>query len=96
MVMNVWNVFLMRTYFSKVPFSLIEAAKLDGASELYILFRIVMPISLPGVATICMTTMLGYWNEWYSCLMYMTNEKVITLQYYLQKIMSNMDSILNN
>lgn len=96
MVMNVWNVFLMRTYFSKINTSLIEASKLDGAGEIYTLFKIIMPISLPGVATICMTTMLSYWNEWYMCLMYMTNEKIITLQYYLQKIMSNMDAILKN
>ena len=96
MMLSVWNVFLLRTYFSKIPSSIHEAAEIDGANQFQILFRIVLPMSVTGVATVLLFIMLAYWNEWYLCLMYITNDKTITLQYYLSSIMSQIDSIIKN
>ena len=96
MLMGVYNVFVMRTYFAAIPESLIEAAKIDGAGEYYILFKIIMPMSITGLATLLLLISLGFWNQWYSCLMYMSNDDYITLQYYLHRIMSNIDQILKN
>ena len=96
MLMGVYNVFVMRTYFAAIPESLIEAAKIDGAGEYYILFKIIMPMSITGLATLLLLISLGFWNQWYSCLMYMSNDDYITLQYYRHRIMSNIEQILKN
>lgn len=96
MMINVWNIFLLRTYFSSIPASVHEAAEIDGANQYQILFKIIVPMSVTGIATIMLFTLLAYWNEWYLCLMYMTNDKMITLQYYLSSIMSQIEEILKN
>ncbi len=96
MMFNVYNMFLMRTYFKSIPAAMWEAAEIDGAGQFKILFTIVVPMSVTGIATILLFVMLAYWNEWYQCLMYMTNEKTITLQFYLQKIMSQVNAIKQN
>lgn len=96
MLMSVWNVFLLRTYFRQVPTALIEAAKLDGASEWTILFKVVCPIAKAGIATIAVMVTLAFWNEWYTCLMYMSKDDYITLQYFLQKVLSNINALQND
>lgn len=90
-----WNIFLLRTYLSKIPVEIIEATKIDGANEFQVFFKIILPMSSVGLATILVMTALAYWNQWYACLMYMSNEKYMTLQYYLMRIMNNINSILN-
>ena len=95
LMVSAWNVFLLRTYFTQIPPSLIEAAKIDGANEYYIFFKIVIPMSTVGVATVLVMVSLGYWNDWYNCMMYMTKDKYISLQYYLYRVMSEIDSMKN-
>ena len=90
-----WNIFLLRTYISKIPMEIIEATKIDGASEFKIFFKIILPMSTVGLATILVMTTLAYWNQWYACLMYISNDKYTTLQYYLMRVMNNINSILN-
>ncbi|MGN0662592.1 MAG: carbohydrate ABC transporter permease [Faecalibacterium sp.] len=86
-MLGAYNIFLMRNFFSGIPQELSEAAKLDGASDMTILFRIILPISTPGIATVGLFYALGYWNEWYKCMLYISNEKLYTLQYLIMKIM---------
>lgn len=93
MLISANNIFLMRTYMSKISPELIEAAKIDGANEFMTFFRIVIPMSTVGLATIFVMTALGYWNQWYASLMYL-DDNYITLQYYLIRVMNNIDSIL--
>lgn len=93
---NVSNVFILRTYFKQVSGSIIEAAKIDGLSEYGICFKIVLPVCKTGVATILLFTVFRYWNSWDECLMYMNDDTKITLQYYLYRIMSNIEQILKN
>ena len=62
---NAWNILLMRNFFNGIPDSLAESAKIDGANDIVILFKIIIPISLPGIATIGLFYALSYWNEWY-------------------------------
>lgn len=95
-MVGAWNVFMLRTSFSQIPSAVIEAAKIDGASEWKTFFSVVVPMSVTGIATIFLLVALAYWNEWYYSLMYMTNEKIFSLQYYLSKTMSNIDEILRN
>ncbi|MBO5060367.1 MAG: carbohydrate ABC transporter permease [Clostridia bacterium] len=96
LMFNVWNTFLLRTYFQQIPSAMWEAAEIDGAGQFKILFQIIVPMSVTGVATILLFVMLAYWNEWYLCLMYMSNEKVITLQFYLSRVLSEIEDTVNN
>ena len=95
-LMGVYNVFIMRTYFSQVPTALIESAKIDGAGEYRILFSIILPLAKTGLATMLLLISLTFWNQWYPCLLYMSDDRYITLQYYLARIMSNIETVLKN
>lgn len=96
-------VLIMRTYFSNsVPDSIIEAAKIDGATEFQIFRKIVVPLSKPCIATIGLFNVLTYWNDWYASLMFINNEKLFNLQYLMYRVdksivylSSNASSITN-
>lgn len=82
-----YNMLLMRNFFAGIPDSLAESAKMDGANDIRILISIILPISLPGIATIGLFYALSYWNEWYKVLLYINNDKLYTLQYLIMKIL---------
>ncbi len=88
-----WYIFLLRTFFAGIPYSLYEATKIDGAGQLTIFFRVYIPLSKPALATVALMVMLTKWNEWYSVLLYITDEKLMTLQYLLQRIMKNLELV---
>jgi len=80
-------VLIMRTFYrTTIPESIIEAAKIDGASEFRIFTRIVLPLSKPSLATIGLFNVLFYWNDWYAPLLFITDEKLYNLQYKLYRI----------
>ncbi|MNZ81273.1 L-arabinose transport system permease protein AraQ [compost metagenome] len=84
-----WNMFLMRNFFKSIDESLAESAKIDGANDIYILFKIILPISLPAIATVGLFYALAFWNKWFEALLYISNEDLFPLQYLIQRIMSN-------
>jgi len=84
-----WNMLLIRNFFQTLPPALVESAKLDGAKEMTIFLKIILPISLPGLATITLFYMLGYWNDWWLALNFIDNAKLFPLQYLLRKVLSN-------
>lgn len=86
-----WHVFLMKGFFHDMPMELIEAAKIDGATESYIFFKIVMPITKSGFATIGLFTAFTYWNDWWLSMLYINEAKLTSLQYYLYRIMNNIE-----
>lgn len=100
LLMNAFNVILVRNYFTNsIPASLIEAARLDGASEFGIYFRIVMPLSLPIVATIGLMSGLAYWNDWQNGMYYLTQRgggHLYTIQIILNNINENINAILTS
>lgn len=100
LLMSAFNVILVRNYFTNsIPYSLIEAARLDGASEFGIYFRIVMPLSLPIVATIGLMTGLAYWNDWQNGMYYLTERgggHLYTIQIILNNINENINAILTS
>ncbi len=80
-------VLIMRTFYTTtIPESIIEAAKVDGASEFSIFYRIVLPLSKPSLATIGLFNVLYYWNDWYTPLLFIKNENLYNLQYMLYRI----------
>ena len=86
-------VLLLRTYFSEIPFSLVESAKIEGASEINILFRIILPLSLPAIATVGLFIVLQYWNDWWLALLYIDNANLNPLQYMLYLVMQNLNAM---
>ncbi len=90
LLVNPFNIIVMRSFFqSSVPFDILEAARVDGAGEWLTLFRIVVPISKPGLATIALMNMLAYWNEWFIPQLYITKDALVPLQYLLVKMQQN-------
>lgn len=87
LVVNAWYIILMRGFFQGIPDSIMEAARIDGASELRIFFGIVLPLSKPVLATIALFYALAYWNDWYQSLLYIDNQKLYKLQYLLMQIL---------
>lgn len=96
-LMSAFNVILVRNYFkNSIPYSLIEAARLDGAGEFGIYFKIVMPLSLPIVATIGMMVGLGYWNNWTNGLYFLSGRngsKYYTIQNVLNNLNTNIEQL---
>lgn len=97
MLLSPFNIMVMRTFFRKtIPDSLIESARIDGAGELKIFFKICLPLALPGIATIALFTALAFWNDWYNALLYIQSDNLVPLQYLLMKIQSNIDYLAQN
>lgn len=92
-LINVWHIFLLRSFFATVPQSLIEAAKIDGAGEFRIFRTIAMPVCKTGLVTVLLFYVLIYWNDWYSSLLYITSENKYALQYLLVRLMNNLEFI---
>lgn len=83
-----WNTLVFRTFFKGIPESLFESAHLDGAKELTIFFKIVVPLSTPVLASIGFMTLVARWNNYTTSLIYIRNEDLYTLQYLLQRMMN--------
>jgi len=96
-VMNAWHVIVMRSFYSmSIPSAIIEAAKIDGANEYQTYFKIIMPLSLPGLATIALFATLTFWNDWWLPLLYITEPQKYNLQYLLQSMISNIQNLTEN
>lgn len=90
LLMSAFNVMLVRNYFnSSIPESLTESAKLDGAGEIAVFQKIVIPLSKPILATIGLMTALGYWNDWTNGLYYLNDSSLYSIQNVLNAINSN-------
>ena len=86
-LVSAYNLIIIRTNYKSLPVELIEAAKIDGAGELYICFRIVMPLCKPVLASIGFLFLVNKWNDWNTALLYITKPELYSLQYLLQKIL---------
>lgn len=88
-LINPWNMFLLRNFFKTIPESIPESARIDGANEIYIMFRIILPLSLPALATIGLFYALAYWNEWFRAFLFIYDRKKFPLQYLIMEMLSN-------
>ena len=97
LAVNAFYIMILRTFYStSVPDAIIESGKIDGASEFKIFYKIVLPLSLPGLATIGLFSTLGYWNDWFNALLYIDNPNLVPLQSMLMRIETSMQFILQN
>lgn len=90
LLMNAFYVIMMRSFFTaNIPDALVEAARIDGAGEYRILWKVVLPLSKPMMATISLMVGLGYWNDWMNSMYYVTDEKLYSIQAILNTIITN-------
>lgn len=90
-------VLILRTFFmNTIPAALIESAKIDGASELRIFAGIILPLSLPVLATVALFQTLNFWNDWFLSLIFITDEKNVNLQFLMYKTMLNIQFLSSN
>lgn len=97
LAVNAFYIMILRTFYStSVPDAIIESGKIDGAGEFRIFLKLVLPLSLPGLATIGLFSTLGYWNDWFNALLYIDNPNLVPLQSMLMRIETSMQFILQN
>lgn len=88
-----WNMFLMRNFFNGIPGELAESAYMDGANDFQILAKIILPVSVPGIATISLFYALGYWNQWFNAMLYIEDSNLFPLQYLLMRMLRNVEAM---
>ncbi|CAM3982326.1 carbohydrate ABC transporter permease [Paenibacillus alkaliterrae] len=93
MLLNVFYIIVMKSFMSSIPEAITESAKIDGAGDFRIFIQLILPLSKPALATIGLFIALAYWNDWYNALLFISNENLMPLQYYLYKMLGNMDGM---
>ncbi len=94
--LSAWNVMVMKAFFdTSVPISIIESGKLDGASELRIFTKLVVPIAKPGIMTIALFLVLNKWNDWSTPMLYITDRDKYTLAFLMQNMLTNIQEMVS-
>jgi multiple sugar transport system permease protein len=86
---SVYNIFLLRQFIGQIPNEMVEAARLDGAGELGIFFRIILPMSRPALTTVAVMTFMGSWNDFFGPLLYLNKPELWTVQMGLYQFQSS-------
>lgn len=90
LLMSPFLIILMRTFISNTaPHEIVESAKIDGAGDFMIYWKIILPIITPGLATVGLFLALGYWNDWYLTSLFITKKEMYSLQYYLYDMINS-------
>lgn len=92
LVFSVYNLLIMKSYITAIPESLIDAAKIDGCGEVKTLFKVIVPLIQPALATVGLFIALAYWNDWYNAMLYIKSEEKYPLQYFLYQQVNNIES----
>jgi putative aldouronate transport system permease protein len=96
LLVNAFFVIIMRTFFTEsIPVAIIESAYIDGASEFKIFLRIVLPLSLPVLATVGLFQGINYWNDWFNGLIFLSDSKLYTIQNMLNRILLDIEFLKN-
>ena len=92
-LMNTYNMIIIRSYLESIPASLRESAKIDGANDILIAFRIVFPLAKPVMATVALWTAVAAWSGWTATLYFVTKKSLFTLQYLLMQVIKEADKV---
>lgn len=84
---STWNLIVMRTSFEAIPDSMVESAKMDGGNDFTVLFKIVLPLSLPIIAVMTLFYSVGHWNSWFGAMIYLRERNLYPLQLILREIL---------
>ena len=94
--LSVWNMVLMLNFFRSIPKELEEAATIDGAGHLRVLWQIYLPVSLPSIATIGLFTIVGHWNAWFDGILYLNSPEKYPLQTYLSTLIMSINAQMSS
>lgn len=96
-LIGAYNVIILRTFIrTSIPDGLFDAAKIDGAGHFTVFFRIVLPLSKAGLATLALFTLVGRWNDWFTGMLYIDNPNLIPLQTLLTKLQNSIEYLKQN
>ncbi|MDG0792093.1 carbohydrate ABC transporter permease [Cohnella ginsengisoli] len=95
-LLSPFNIMVMKGFLSKLPFEVIESAKIDGAREFKIFFRIILPLSTPALATMGLLIAFAYWNEWFNAMLYIDDPNKVPLQLLLVRTLNSIEFITAN
>ena len=90
---SVFNMIISKAFMSDIPSAITDSAKIDGAGDFKIYRKLILPLSKPLVATLVLFSALGFWNDWYNCMLYIDNKNMFNLQYMLQNMLNSMQSM---
>lgn len=90
---SVWNMIIAKSFMKGIPFEMTEAAKIDGAGDFFIFYKVILPMAKPLVATLTLFIALSYWNDWYNCMLFMSTSDNWNLQYTLQNILNSANAL---
>lgn len=95
-LISAYNVVIIRSYFSSIPFSVVESARIDGANDFTILFRLIIPLSKPVLATVALWVIVGHWNDYMNPLILISSTENQTLQLKLKALVLAAESSTSN
>ncbi len=93
LLFSVWNMIIAKSFMRGIPEAITESAKIDGANDFTIYLKLILPLSVPLLATIGLFTALAYWNDWYHNMLFIREESMYMLQYYLQRVLGSVDAL---
>ncbi|MNO20561.1 L-arabinose transport system permease protein AraQ [compost metagenome] len=95
-LLSPFNIMVMKGFMSKIPIEIIESAKIDGAREYRIFFRIILPLSTPALATLGLLISFTYWNEWFNGMLYIDDPNKVPLQLLLVRTLKSIEFLTSN
>ena len=93
LMFSVWNVILAKNYMKGIAYEITESGKIDGANDMQIFARLIVPLTTPLVATLTLFTALAYWNDWYYSMLFITKPHMQSLQHLLQQILASIQAM---
>ena len=90
---SVWTMIIAKSFMKGIPYEMVEAAKVDGAGDFCIYYKIMIPMAKPLIATLGLFTALAYWNDWYNCMLFINDNRFWNLQYTLQNILNSSEAL---
>ena len=90
---SVWNMIIAKSFMKGIPYEMVEAAKVAGAGDFCIYYKIMIPMAKPLIATLGLFTALAYWNDWYNCMLFINDNRFWNLQYTLQNILNSSEAL---
>ena len=91
-----YNVVIVRSYFQSIPASVVESARIDGANDYLILFKLIIPLSKPVLATVALWVIVGHWNDYLNSLIFLSSRQNFTLQQVLKELVLNAEASIHN
>jgi putative aldouronate transport system permease protein len=93
LVFSIWHMIIAKNFMRSIPYEIIESVKVDGANDVLIYFKIILPLAKPLLATLGLFSALAYWNDWYNSMLFISDPNKQTLQYFLYVMLSNVQAL---